>query len=212
MKVKELLSKLQNEHPDAEVTPCVDEHGQTMILVTPPGTTDGAITDHPEAVRILGGHAKRIERIRLEVAAFYGLPVGFRITTAPSQRDNVAFVVRSSTGEVMVQADLGIEYVVSKEPHGLQKNPTLHRQDFVRFIDNDPEMTGYHFWVRPAFPSTERTYGISVRRQDWLKSWPQRSPIRSRRRSAPGVGSGAAAKIGDSGLGLNSGRVIQRPR
>src|SRR5262245_44045748 len=112
MKVKEILSQLQFENPEAEVKPSSDGNGNIWLVVAPPAQPLGeSMLADEAAVSALGAHAARMERIRSAVAAFYGLLVKYKLHTS-TDSEYMELVVKSPTGKTMATVSLTINCIL----------------------------------------------------------------------------------------------------
>jgi hypothetical protein len=138
MKVKDLLTKMKLENPEADVLPVYDEAGKLTLSVALPDPADESLLRSEEASAALGGHVERIEAIRQGFKTFYGLPVKFKIWP---EGTSVKLVVLSPTGMVMVTAEIGIRYVVNEDKYGYSQDLNVPYDKAMR--EYPPAVVGY---------------------------------------------------------------------
>jgi len=147
MKVKELLTQMGLENPEGEVAPVADGTGKFKLAVRPPENPLGdPMPSREEAVKILGAHVHRIEKIRAAIASFYGLPVRFKLHFSENS-EYVELRIKSPTGKTMATITIGLWSFLQKDGtrwKEVQINHANSRSDcHKRFGDVSPDLAGY---------------------------------------------------------------------
>jgi len=144
MKVKDVLAKMELENAEAEVIPVLDASGKVTLTVQAPEHSLGdPISNSEEAKKTLVSHIDRIERIRMAVGSFFGLPVAFKVH-ATQQGEWVELVVKSPTGRTVAIVEIRIKYVLQHSEYGWHQEPVGHQAGSLqRFRDVAPDIAGY---------------------------------------------------------------------
>lgn len=152
MKIRELLANLKYENPESEVVPISDENGRIALTVMLPDRPpqDVSMLGSEEARKLLGEHLGRIEKIRVAVGAFYGLPVVFACRSYPGGGDSVELKVKSPTGQTMVSLEIAVGYVLIKDGYDWRQEtseqhwgPNGEERISRKFAELPADLVGY---------------------------------------------------------------------